>query len=224
MLEMTPIQMIAISILPLLFAITLHEVAHGYVASLFGDQTAKLSGRLSLNPLKHVDLIGTIVVPLVLWLLTNFIFGWAKPVPVDQRNLRNPRRDMAIVALAGPFANILMAVLWGALGKGGLILAQQGDTWIGMPLFLMGAQGIFINVLLAVLNCIPLPPLDGAKVISNILPPRIGYYFYLIEPYSMIILVILLLAGALSFVMMPAIAFLNNGIAQLFGLPSLIGV
>src|SRR5436190_3804476 len=156
-MELTLIQKIVVWVLPLLFAITLHEVAHGYVASLFGDQTAKLSGRLTLNPIKHIDLIGTIIVPLLLWVTTSFIFGWAKPVPVDARNLRNPRRDMAIVALAGPLANLLMALIWAALGKVGLLLVAQKQTWLGVPLFFMGAQGIFINVLFAILNCIPLP-------------------------------------------------------------------
>lgn len=218
MIEMTLAQKIAVWAIPLIFAITLHEVAHGYVASLFGDQTAKLSGRLTLNPIKHIDLMGTIIVPLVLLLVSPFVFGWAKPVPVDPRNLRNPRRDMAIVAIVGPLSNLIMAFLWGAVGKAGVLLMQHGDMWVGKPLYLIGEAGIVINVVLAVLNLIPLPPLDGAKVLSNILPPRVGYYFYLIEPYSFFILIILLLTGVLSYIMLPAVVFLINSLTQLFGL------
>jgi len=219
MIEMTIAQRLAIWALPLIFAITLHEVAHGYVASLFGDQTAKLSGRLTLNPIRHIDLMGTIVLPLTLLLFSSpIIFGWAKPVPVDPRNLRHPRRDMALVALAGPFSNILMAIFWAALGKLGLMMALKGDTWIGYPLFLMGESGIVINVVLAVLNLILLPPLDGSKILSNILPRQISYYFYLIEPYSFIILLVLLFTGILSIVMMPAVLFLFSLITSLFGL------
>src|SRR3990167_5699452 len=138
------IQTIAIWALPLLFAITLHEVAHGWVASFFGDQTARLSGRLSLNPLRHIDPVGTVLVPLMLMVMrVPFIFGWAKPVPVDSRNMRHPKRDLALVALAGPMSNIVMAFAWGLLAKLGMLVVA-GNPWLGVPLFRMGVAGIQI--------------------------------------------------------------------------------
>lgn len=218
MIELSIIQKIAVWAIPLIFAITLHEVAHGYVASLFGDQTARLSGRLSLNPIKHIDPIGTIAVPLVMLLVSNFIFGWAKPVPVDQRNLRHPRRDMALVALAGPLSNLLMAIFWGAIAKVGLLADQWDNAWLGIPLVYMGGAGIMINVVLGVLNLIPLPPLDGGKILGSLLPPRAAYKFSMIEPYGFIILVLLIFSGLLSSIMAPAVWFLVNGIGGLFGL------
>src|SRR3990167_6296349 len=128
-MEMTIVQKIAIWAIPLIFAITLHEVAHGWVASWCGDKAAKLSGRLSLNPIYHIDPVGTILVPLLMLVSTNFIFGWAKPVPVDARNMKNPRRDMALVALAGPFANFIMALLWAGVAKVGILLSSDTDSW-----------------------------------------------------------------------------------------------
>jgi Zn-dependent protease len=218
MMELTIVQKIAIWALPVLFAISLHEVAHGWVASFFGDQTAKLSGRLSLNPIKHIDLVGTILVPILLLTVSNFIFGWAKPVPVDPRNLRNPRRDMAFVALAGPVSNFLMAFIWGGIAKIGFLFAQGGNGWLGVPLTYMGGAGIMINVALMVLNLLPLPPLDGGNVLSSLLPLRMAYYLNKIEPYSFLILVLLMFSGLLSWVMMPPIFFLDNFIRGLFGL------
>lgn len=217
-MELTFVQKIAIWALPLIFAITLHEVAHGFVASLFGDQTARLSGRLTLNPIKHIDPVGTIVVPLIMLLVSNFIFGWAKPVPVDQRNLHHPRRDMAIVALAGPVSNLLMALFWGLIGKLGIYLEHGGNGWLGVPLNYMGFAGIMINVALAVLNLIPLPPLDGGKVLSSLLPRRADYYLSMIEPYSFFILVFLLVTGLLNSIMAPFFSLLVYAIVNLFGL------
>jgi Zn-dependent protease len=217
MLELTIIQKIAIWALPLIFAITLHEVAHGYVASLLGDQTAKLSGRLSLNPIKHIDPVGTIAVPLIMLLVTNFIFGWAKPVPFDARNLRHPRRDMALVALAGPLSNMLMAIIWGAIAKAGIMITGN-NRWLGVPLVYMGEAGIMINVVLAVLNLVPLPPLDGGKLLISLVPPRVGYQISLLEPFGFIILVILLFTGVLSYVIAPFIYLLINLIGSLLGL------
>jgi Zn-dependent protease len=218
MIELTLAQKIAIWALPLIFAITLHEVAHGYVANFFGDKTAKLAGRLSLNPLKHIDWLGTVILPLLMFIVSPFVFGWAKPVPVDPRNFKNLRRDMALVALAGPAANLLMAIMWAGLAKLGYDLSQHSDTWFGTPLYLMGQSGIIINVVLAVLNFIPLPPLDGAKILGNILPRKVGYYLYLIEPYSFPILIILIITGALSYIMMPPVFFLYKTISSWFGL------
>jgi len=218
MYELTLIQKIAVFIVPVLFAITLHEVAHGYVASLFGDQTAKFSGRLSLNPIHHIDLLGTIVVPLLMLLATNFIFGWAKPVPVDPRNLHNPRRDMAFVALAGPGANLLMAIFWGLMLKIGMLAAVNDMLTIGIPLIYMGKAGIMINVVLAVLNFIPLPPLDGSKILSSLLPPHMAYKYNQIEPYGIFILVLLMLTNVLSTIMTPIIFFFLSLINTLLGI------
>jgi Zn-dependent protease len=218
MTELTIIQKIAIWAIPVLFAITLHEVAHGWVASWFGDKTAKLSGRLSLNPIKHIDPIGTIFVPILMLTVSNFIFGWAKPVPVDPRNLHHPRRDMALVALAGPIANLLMAFFWGALAKMGLTAEQMGSGWLGVPLYYMGYAGILINVVLGVLNLLPFPPLDGGKILSSLLPPRAAYYMNMIEPYSFLILVLLMFTGVLNFIMTPFVYLFLNMIVQIFGL------
>lgn len=218
MTELTIIQKIAIWSLPVLFAITLHEVAHGWVASLFGDQTAKLSGRLSLNPIKHIDPIGTIVVPLLMLVFSGFIFGWAKPVPVDSRNLRNPRRDMVFVALAGPCANLAMAIFWAGIAKiGTLVLA--GNAWLAIPLILMGKAGILINLVLGVLNCVPIPPLDGGRALLSLLPGRLAWQFSRIEPYSLLILVLLMVTGVLFYIIGPPIMLLNYWIAVIFGLP-----
>ncbi len=217
-MEITIVQKIAVWAIPLIFAITLHEVAHGYVASWFGDQTARFSGRLTLNPIKHIDPIGTVMVPLLMLLVSNFVFGWAKPVPVDPRNLRHPRRDMAFVALAGPIANLLMALFWGAITKGGILLDQANYTWLGVPLAYMGGAGVMLNVVLGVLNLIPLPPLDGGKVLSSLLPPRMAYKVSMIEPYGFFILIILIFTGLLSSIMTPFVFVLVNAIENLFGL------
>lgn len=219
-MELTFIQKVAIWALPLIFAITLHEVAHGFVASFLGDKTAKFAGRLSLNPMKHIDWIGTVLLPLIMLTFTSFIFGWAKPVPVDARNLHHPRRDMALVALAGPIANLLMAVFWAAIAKLGMVAIGQGNAWWGAPLNYMGIVGVMINVVLAVLNLIPLPPLDGSKILASLLTPRLAYKFNLIEPYGFIILLLLLVTGILSGIMGPLIFLFVNLIGTLFGLNS----
>lgn len=218
MTDLTIIQKITVWVLPLIFAITLHEVAHGFVASLFGDQTARLSGRLTLNPIKHIDPIGTIAVPFLMLMFSNFIFGWAKPVPVDPRNMRNPKRDMAFVAMAGPLSNLLMALFWGLIAKLGEMADMGGSQWLGIPLVYMGGAGIMINVVLAVLNLIPLPPLDGGKVLEALLPRRAAYSLSLIEPYGFFILVFLMFTGVLSAVMSPFVFFLINTIGYLYGL------
>lgn len=218
MTDLTLIQQLSVLALPLIFAITMHEVAHGYVASLFGDYTASLSGRLSLNPIKHIDPFGTVLVPLIMLLTGGFIFGWAKPVPVDARNLRHPRRDMALVALAGPLSNLLMALAWGLVAKLGGLAYENGNAWLGVPLVHMGGSGIMINVVLAVLNLIPLPPLDGGRVLSAILPRRAAYTLSLIEPYGFYILIALMFTGVLSYIMLPFALFIINLIGRLYGL------
>lgn len=218
MTDLTLIQKIAVWALPLIFAITLHEVAHGFVASLLGDQTAKLSGRLTINPVKHIDPIGTILIPFVMLLVSNFIFGWAKPVPVDPRNLRNPRRDMAFVALAGPVSNLLMALFWGLVARLGILADQGGSSWSGVPLVYMGGAGITINVVLAVLNLIPLPPLDGGKILEAVLPRRAAYSVSLVEPYGFYILILLMMTGILSSIMSPFVYYIINLIGTIVGL------
>lgn len=215
---MTIAQKIAIWALPLIFAITLHEVAHGWVACWFGDKTAKLSGRLSLNPLHHIDPIGTVAVPLLMLMVSNFIFGWAKPVPVDARNMRHPRWGMAVVSLAGPVSNLLMAFFWGFMAWVGESTVASGNAWLGVPLSYMGGAGIMINVVLAVLNLLPLPPLDGGAFLESVLPPRMAYRLSLIAPYSFFILILLIVTGMLSFIMMPPVNFLMNLVTQVFGL------
>lgn len=223
MTDLTFIQKIAVWALPLIFAITLHEVAHGFVAYLFGDNTAKLSGRLTLNPLKHIDPIGTIAVPFLMMTVSNFIFGWAKPVPVDPRNLKHPRRDMALVAFAGPLSNILMALIWGFFAKMGVLLQMNESGWLGVPLEYMGGVGIMINVVLGVLNLIPLPPLDGGKVLEAFLPRKAAYTFSLLEPYGFYILILLMITGMLSFIISPFVIFIGDAISNLYGLGNIFG-
>lgn len=202
MLNIPIYQQVILMLIPLVFAITIHEAAHGWVASKLGDQTARLMGRLTLNPIKHIDLIGTIILPIVMKLFGNFLFGWAKPVPVDFRNLRNPRRDMAWVAIAGPGSNLIMAILWAFIYK---LLSLTGNNSEGLILALMYMciYGIQINAILLVLNLIPIPPLDGSRVMSALLPPRVAYKYNKLEPYGIIIIIVLLVLGPLSYVMMP---------------------
>jgi Zn-dependent protease len=198
------VQLLAVLALPVLFAITAHEAAHGWVASLLGDKTASMLGRVTLNPLKHIDPVGTIVVPLATFLLTGFLFGWAKPVPINGRNLRSPRRDMALVAIAGPGANLVMGVLWGLVVQLGVALSHSSQ-WIALPLVYMGAAGVLINVILMALNLFPLLPLDGGRVLNALLPPIWSARFSQLEPYGLILLVLLLVTGILGGVLTPII-------------------
>lgn len=214
------IQTISIWALPVLFAVTLHEAAHGYVAKLLGDTTAKMLGRLSVNPLRHIDPVGTVVVPLAMLVIGGFIFGWAKPVPVNFNNLKHPRRDMAIVAFAGPLANFAMAILWALVMKIGLFYASVGGRF-AEPVTLMGQAGMSINVSLLILNLLPLPPLDGGRVLSGLLPPMWSDRLDRIEPYGLIILVALLVTHILYLIVVPIYSFLIDFIYSLFGLPHL---
>lgn len=198
------IQMLAVLALPVLFAITVHEAAHGWMASRLGDRTAEMLGRVSINPLKHIDPIGTILVPLGMFLLSGFLFGWAKPVPITWRNLKNPRRDMALVALAGPAANLIMAIFWSLSVQGGLMIFRD-SAWLGLPLIYMGAAGVLINSFLMVLNLLPILPLDGGRVLSSLLPPRMALVFSRLEPYGLIIIVLLLVTGLLAKIVLPAV-------------------
>jgi Zn-dependent protease len=202
---LNPIQLLAVLALPVLLAITVHEAAHGWVANKLGDKTAFAQGRVTFNPLRHIDLIGTLLVPALTFLLGGFLFGWAKPVPVNMRNLHHPRRDMALVAVAGPGANLLMALLWGLAIKLGLGLWHLSQ-WVALPLIYMGAAGVLINVFLMVLNLVPLLPLDGGRVLNALLPPRWSIAFSRMEPYGIFILLALLLTGLLGSVLLPLVA------------------
>jgi Zn-dependent protease len=218
MIEITLVQKVAAWILPVLLAITVHETAHGWVAKRFGDLTADRLGRLTLNPLKHIDPVGTILVPALLVLLkTGFVFGWAKPVPVSFENLRNPRRDMAIVAAAGPVANLLMAIFWALMVKIAMVLPDTA-AWIKTPLLYMGLGGIFVNVLLMVFNLLPLPPLDGGRVAIGLLPGPWAYRLSRIEPYGFFILLGLMFTGVLWFVIGPVGNFVARFVTALVGL------
>ncbi|MBL8496747.1 site-2 protease family protein [Nitrosomonas sp. JL21] len=215
------IQGIAIYALPVIFAITMHEAAHGYIAKHFGDFTAFNEGRISLNPIRHIDPVGTILVPLTLFVLSKltmgagFLFGWAKPVPVNFSNLRQPKRDMLWVAAAGPGANLLMAFFWALMIKLAILMPQSG---FAKPLALMGIAGIEINVVLMILNLLPLPPLDGGRMAVSLLPHRWAYQFSRIEPYGFMILLLLLFSGALGAVIGPMITWAKIAIVSLFGL------
>jgi Zn-dependent protease len=198
-------QTVAVWALPVLFAITLHEVAHGWVARALGDNTAHAAGRLSLNPLKHIDPVGTILVPLIFLLLPgNFLFGWAKPVPVSARNLLHPRRDMALVAAAGPLCNLAQAFCWGLLLK---FVMAQGATddglWIGLKL--MATAGIVVNLVLMALNVLPVPPLDGSRVVAGLVPATWAYKLDRLEPYGLVILVALMVTGLLGPLIRPVL-------------------
>jgi len=210
-------QFIAVAILPLLFAITVHEVAHGWVAKQLGDPTAQRLGRLTLNPLKHIDPVGTLLVPGLLLVLGGFIFGWAKPVPVTWDNLRHPKRDMAIVAAAGPGANLVMALFWGVVAKAGSGL-PAGMEWAGLPMQYMGQFGIIINVVLMVLNLLPLPPLDGGRVAVGLLPGRAAWQLSRLEPYGFFILLGLLVTNLLHYILNPPVRFFEHLIASVVGL------
>ncbi len=193
--ELSLIQKIVVWALPVLLAITVHEVAHGWVAMIYGDNTAKMLGRLTLNPIKHIDPVGTILVPGLLLVFGGFMFGWAKPVPVNWKNLKNPKRDMALVALAGPLANLCMAIAWAALIKFGIWLSYE---YISLPLIYMGGAGVLINLVLMTVNLLPIPPLDGGRIATGILPGPIAWKFSRIEPYGLIIIILLMTTGLLA--------------------------
>ncbi len=207
MYELSLVEKIIVAAVPIIFAITVHEVAHGWVASKLGDPTAKLAGRLTLNPVKHIDPLGTIVIPLVMIVLTPFAFGWAKPVPVDWRNLDSPRRDMALVAAAGPGANIIMLLLWtlllSVLFTDGTAVSYQENL-----LSEMAKIGIIINIVLIALNLLPLPPLDGSRIVTAFLSPTAAYKYNLLERWGLPILVVLIFTGVLGKILHPLIGFM----------------
>jgi Zn-dependent protease len=208
---------ISIAAIPVVFAITVHEVAHGWVAKYFGDRTAEAQGRLSLNPIRHIDPVGTILVPAILLLLPGgFLFGWARPVPVNPRFMRNPRGNMVWVSAAGPGANLAMAILWAFL----MMLTQKMDLGVpGQWLGAMAAYGIGFNVMLAVFNMLPIPPLDGGQVLANLLPRgRLSNLFERIAPFGLFIVLGLIVTRMLGPLVSGPIEFLLGALVDIFGL------
>jgi Zn-dependent protease len=203
---------------PIVLAITLHEVAHGWMALRCGDTTAWSQGRLSLNPLRHVDPIGTVLVPAVLFFTSGFIFGWAKPVPVNYHRLRHPKQDMALVALAGPAANLLMLLGWSLVLLAGRLI-YLGEEWptLGLTLYALGYAGISINIVIGVLNMLPVPPLDGSRVLAGVLPDSFSRLMMQIEPFGLAILLILLATGTLGIILEPPIVWLHDLVLSVFG-------
>ena len=216
MQSLSTIQQLSILILPVIFAITVHEAAHAWAADKLGDGTARELGRLSLNPIRHIDPIGTIVVPAVLFMTSGMLFGWAKPVPVNWGRLRNPKRDSALVAAAGPLSNLLMAIIWALL----ILLATKmtDNAWIAVPLAYMGYSGVMINSILMVLNLLPIPPLDGSRVVASFLPNRLLLPYLRLERWGMVILIVLMVSGLLSKVLLPLVSIVQNVVASVVGL------
>lgn len=210
------LQILSIAAIPILFAITLHEVAHGWAALSFGDRTAQSQGRLSLNPIRHIDPIGTVLVPALLLFLGGFLFGWAKPVPVNPRYMRNPRANMVWVSAAGPAANVLMAIGWAFV----MMLSQKlGLGVAGQWLEAMGTVGITINLLLAVFNLLPIPPLDGGQLLTNLLPRGpVTAMLEALYPWGLFIVLGLVATGIIGVLVSGPIAFLRGLLFAVFGL------
>ena len=203
---------LAIAAIPVLFAITLHEASHGYVARYFGDPTAYQMGRISLNPIRHIDLVGTILVPALTLLFGGILFGWAKPVPVDYSRLRHPRDDMRWVALAGPLSNLLMAFGWAVLLKVGL----STDNYFSVPLENMAYIGININLMFMALNLLPILPLDGGRVLFSVLPATTAQAYGRSEPYGVFILLALIFTNLLGIWVYPIIGLFKQLISTVF--------
>jgi len=210
--SLSVMQKIAVSALPVIFAITIREAVYGYAARYFGDLTAKEQGRLTLNPLHHIDLVGTIVIPILTLVLGGVLIGWAKPVPVDFSRLRSPKKNMLWIAISGLASNLAMAMLWALEIKLSLIFSSSFSA----GLVYMGAVGIMINLVLMVLNLIPLPPLDGGRIAVSLLPNRLAFQYAKVERYGFFILIALLITGILSKIMNPFIVILLAIISNVF--------
>ena len=206
----TTLKIITVYAIPVIFAITLHEAAHGYVARMFGDNTAYVLGRVSLNPVRHIDPFGTLIFPTLTLFLGGMLFGWAKPVPVNQGELREPRKHMVLVVLAGPAANFIMAIMWAVLLR---IVFSMGHA--DGYLFEVSSAGISINLILMVLNLLPIPPLDGGRVLMNIVPLEFERVLAKIEPYGIWILLFLLLTGTIQPVIGSGVNFFYQLIFQI---------
>jgi len=211
-MELTVIQKVTVYALPIIFAITVHEAAHGYAAKYFGDLTAYKQNRISLNPLRHIDPIGTILLPALTVLLGGVLFGWAKPVPVNFMNLRHPKKDMLWVAAAGPFSNLIMAIFWTILYGRSAYFPESMSLFIQQ----MGIAGISINLSLMVLNLIPLPPLDGGRIAVSLLPNHLAYKYAQVERYGFLILIILLMTHILDLIIFPLIQISQSLILWIF--------
>jgi len=207
---------IAVWALPILFAITLHEVSHGWVANKLGDPTAKNRGRLTVNPLKHIDPVGTIVVPFFLAMVSPIIMGWAKPVPVDPRHFKSPLLDMALVAVAGPVSNFFMACFWAMFIQLAATLVSPSQLLVFLAE--MGKNGIIINIVLMVINLLPIPPLDGGRVVAGVLPPSLAMPYMQLERFGMVIVLLLLVSGILGKILWPIVQHFVKIISIIFGL------
>ena len=210
--SLTIVQRIAVTAIPMILAITVHEAAHGYAARYFGDMTAHDLGRISLNPARHIDLVGTVIVPSITMLVGGIFFGWAKPVPVNFMKLRHPKRDMLWVAAAGPGANLAMAILWAIAMQ----FARFLPEYAALPFALMGAAGILTNTILMVLNLLPLPPLDGGRIAVSLLPNNLAIKFAQIERYGFFILIFLLVTHILDKIMWPFVMLTLQSISAVF--------
>ncbi len=206
MIEFPIVYKVLIWAVPAVFAITLHEVGHGVVAKILGDTTAEDMGRLTINPIKHVDLLGTIFVPIMIFYLSGFIFGWAKPVPINWNNLKNKKRDIALVALAGPFANLLMIIFWLLIAIFFVNLSEQGGITENLFIYYMAWAGIIINFLLMIVNLFPIPPLDGSRVLFSFLPNKAAFEYLKLERYGLLILLVLLITGVMTKIIGPVMA------------------
>ena len=205
--------------IPVVFAITLHEAAHGYVAKYFGDTTAYMLGRVTLNPIRHIDPIGTILVPVAILLLSHgsALFGWAKPVPVNFNNLRSPKRDMLWVAAAGPGSNLVQAIVWLALVKV-LLATGAGASVPGQFWIAVAAAGVQWNIVIGILNLFPILPLDGGRIVTSLLPGPLSYQYSRLEPYGMMILILLIATGALGRLLIPLV---DGTLSQIYSIAGL---